>query len=102
MSIFNKIFEYGNVRLDNMISKAKIEIAKQDKPFPELEPENAIYGKSVQTDPTYSVNSQGFKDRRNRLNPESLRKIAYQDSIISAIIQTRQNHVANFAKLADK
>ena len=100
MSIFNKIFEYGNVRLDNMISKAKIEIAKQDKPFPELEPENAIYGKSVQTDPTYAVNSQGFKDRRNRLNPESLRKIAYQDSIISAIIQTRQNHVANFAKLS--
>ena len=98
MSIFNKIFEYGNVRLDNMIQKAKIEIAKQDKPFPELEPENAIYGKAVQTDPTYSVNSQGYKDRRDRLNPEALRKIAYQDSIIAAIIQTRQNHVANFAK----
>ena len=100
MSIFNKILEYGNVRLDNMINKAKVDIAKQDKPFPELEPENAIYGKSVQTDPTYAVNSQGFKDRRDRLNPESLRKIAYQDSIISAIIQTRQNHVANFAKPA--
>ena len=92
--------EYGNARLDNMINKAKVDIAKQDKPFPELEPENAIYGKSVQTDPTYAVNSQGFKDRRDRLNPESLRKIAYQDSIISAIIQTRQNHVANFTKPA--
>ena len=100
MSIFTKIFEYGNVRLDNMIQKAKIDIAKQDKPFPELEPENAIYGKTVQTDPTYSVNSQGYKDRRDRLNPEALRKIAYQDSIISAIIQTRQNHVANFTKVA--
>ena len=98
MSIFTKIFEYGNVRLDNMIQKAKVDIAKQDKPFPELEPDNAIYGKAVQTDPTYSVNSQGYKDRRDRLNPEALRKIAYQDSIISAIIQTRQNHVANFAK----
>ena len=98
MSIFTKIFEYGNVRLDNMIQKAKVDIAKQDKPFPDLEPDTAIYGKAVQTDPTYSVNSQGYKDRRDRLNPEALRKIAYQDSIIAAIIQTRQNHVANFAK----
>lgn len=99
-SIFSKIVDSASDALLNyQIKKAKaifdLEKAKG------LSDETEFYFKSVTEDPTYKINSQGYKEKPHRIMDSHLKQMSYKDSIVSAVIQTRQNQVSNFSKLVD-
>ena len=98
-NIFQKIMDAGEVWLDNQIAKAKVEVAS--KIIKEEEEAEPLFGKAVTTDNVYRINSQGYRDRLGRLHPGSLKSMSTKDSIVAAIIQTRQNHVANHSALSN-
>lgn len=92
-SIFSKMLEAGTALLDAQISKAKSSVMNQNVE------EDFFYSKAVTEDPSYQVYASGWKDKPTRLQDSHLRQMSLQDSVISAVIQTRQNHVANHSKL---
>lgn len=93
MSIFKKVVEAGEAFLDLQIKKAKGEAAAKQSGDDDIE----YYAKAVVDDPTYSVNSQGFKEKATQVQNGHLKHMSYKDSIIAAVIQTRQNQIANHA-----
>lgn len=97
-SIFSKILNATSDRLlDFQIRKARAmaDIQKANGPKDETE----FYFKSVTEDPSYKINSQGYKEKPHRINDSQLKQMAYKDSIVGAVIQTRQNQVSNFSRL---
>lgn len=92
-SIFQKVIEAGNALLDAQIMKAKTSILNSniDDEF--------LYSKTITEDPNYSTHAQGWKDKPYRIQNSHLKQMSTQDSIIAAVIQTRQNQAANHAKL---
>ena len=92
-SIFTKILEAGEAQLDNIIRKAK---ANGNSTKNE---EDEFYFKSVTEDPSFQINNQGFKEKPTRLHNSHLKQMSLKNSIVSAIIVTRQNQVSNFSRL---
>lgn len=92
-SIFSKMLEAGTALLDAQIVKAKSSVMNENLD------EEFFYSKAVTEDPSYQVYSAGWKEKPARLNDGHLRQMSYQDSVICAVIQTRQNQVANHSKL---
>lgn len=92
-NIFQKAMLAGEAFFDQQIEKAKRISAK------ELEnEEDYFYRKSVSKDVSYYIGSQGYQEKPYRLTYEHLKQMSLKDSIISAIIVTRQNQVAGFSK----
>ena len=89
-NLLTKVLQATEIQLDRMIAKAKVEIAQEE--------DDAYYRKSVYKDMDFSGNSSGYQEKQTRLNFYFLRQMASKDSIITAIIQTRQNQVSAFAK----
>lgn len=92
-SIFDKVVEAGHTYLDSQIFKAKSTIINSD-----IE-EDFFYSKAMTEDPSYSVHSQGWKDKPHRLQNGHLKQMSYQDSAVAAILATRQNQVFKHSKL---
>jgi hypothetical protein len=92
-SIFSKMLEAGSAILDAQIVKAKSSTMNQN-----LE-DDFFYSKAVTEDPSYQVYSSGWKEKPGRLQDGHLRQMATSNSVISAVIQTRQNQVSNHSKL---
>lgn len=91
-TIFSKIMQAGETALDQFIFKARSEIAQQE--------DDAVYRKSIYKDITYSLGSQGYQEKANRLSYAYLDQMARKNTIVATIIQTRQNQVSAFAKPA--
>lgn len=92
-NIFQKALAATDSWLDAQISKGKSSIKT------EAEDEyDFFYRKSVSKDQSYYIGSQGYQEKPHRLTFDHLKQMAYKDSVISAIIQTRQNQIANFSR----
>lgn len=100
-SIFSKVKMAGESVLDNMIYKAQANISNDNNSQNQKDEADFVYGKSITDEPSYAINSQGYKEKPHRLMNSHLKQMSLKDSIISAIIQTRQNQVANHSKLVD-
>jgi hypothetical protein len=96
-SIFTKILEAGESYLDSQIYKAKTlaETPKKDK----NEDDDFLYGKAVVDEPNYQIASQGYKEKPHRLQDAYLKSMSLKNTVVAAVIQTRQNQVASHASL---
>lgn len=92
-SFFQKIISASEVILAAQVAKAKSTIINSD-----IE-DDFFYSKAVTEDPSYSMHSQGWKDKPTRLQNGHLKQMSYQDSAVAAVIQTRMNQVASHSKL---
>lgn len=93
-NIFQKVLAATDVWLETQISKGKNSVQQ------EIEDEaDFFYRKSVAKDQSFYVGTQGYQEKPYRLTYEHLKQMSLKDSIISAIIQTRQNQVSGFSKL---
>src|SRR5271166_3275910 len=93
-SLLSKVIEAGSAQLDAIIAKAK-----QPGNYVTTDAdEDVFYGKSVYKDISISLGTQGFQEKAARLSYYYLKQMALRNSIISAILQTRQNQVAAFSK----
>jgi len=93
INIFQKAIAATDVWLQTQINKGQsaVKLEAQDE-------YDFFYRKSVSKDQSYYIGSQGYQEKPHRLTYEHLRQMAYKDSVISAIIQTRQNQIANFSR----
>lgn len=98
-SIFKKAFEAGNTWLDAQIHKAKTEINEKDSAAGPTDNSEFVYGKTVVDEPSYAINSQGYKEKPHRILDTHLKQMSLKDSIVAAVIQTRQNQAANHSRL---
>ncbi len=99
-SIFSKIVSAtSDAFLDFQIKKAKAMIDLEKSQEKNKEDEDLFYFKSVTEDPTFRINSQGYKDKPNRITDGHLKQMSYKNSIVAATIQTRQNQVAAYSSL---
>lgn len=94
-SIWQKISETGHALLDAQINKAKGELGSKSND----DGSDFLYAKSITDEPSYQINSMGYKEKPHRILNTHLKQMALKNSVVSAIIQTRQNQVANHAKL---
>jgi hypothetical protein len=93
-SIWQKINEAGHAYLDQQIMKAKgQQNAKQ------IEDEDYLYSKAITDEPSYQINSMGYKEKPHRIINTHLKQMSQKDSIIASIIQTRQNQASNHSRL---
>jgi len=109
MSIFKKILDAGEAILDSQIYKARsmaeeaaldnVEKARKINKEVKEEEEDMYYGKAVVDEPNYQIASQGYKEKPHRLQDAFLKQMSLKNTIVAAIIQTRQNQVANHANL---
>lgn len=90
-NLFERILEIGDAQLDLFLAKSKAKTA-------DLQEDDAYYRKSIYKDLTYSVGIGGYTEKTSRLSYYFLRQISLKDAVIAAIIQTRQNQVAAYAK----
>ncbi len=95
-SILNKIISAPLDYLELQINKAKADL-QASKTTPEDDTE--FYAKGITEDPTYQINSMGYKQKPHRLMDEHLKQMAMKNTIVSGIIQTRQNQVSKHSKL---
>lgn len=89
-SFLEKLLSVGEVAMDRYIAKARSEIAQEE--------DEAFYRKSVYRDINYQVSSQGYLDRGAKLGFAHQRQMALKNTIVSGVIQTRQNQVAAHSK----
>jgi hypothetical protein len=93
-SIFQKVIAATDAWLDTQIMKGKMDVEK------EIEDESDFfYRKSVAKDQSFFLGTQGYQEKPYRLTYDHLKQMSLKDSIVSAIIATRQNQVSNFSKL---
>lgn len=95
-SIFTKIRDAGEAILDAQIFKAKTSIVMNQ----DLE-DNFFYAKAITEDPSYAINASGWREKPHRLQNGHLKQMSLKDSIVAAVIQTRQNQIAAHSKLVD-
>ena len=98
-SILAKAAQALGATLDAQIRKAQSSI-EQPKKIDDSEFE-VLFGKSVNEDPSYAIHSAGWKDKPHRLQTGHLKQMAKTDSVIAAIIQTRQNQVSNHSRYTE-
>ncbi len=98
-SIFQKAVEAGQTWLDAQIHKAKAEITSAEPKKGEEDVSDFVYGKSVVDEPSYAINSMGYKEKPHRIIDSHLKQMSLKDSVVASVIQTRQNQVANHSKL---
>jgi hypothetical protein len=89
-SFFNKLLTASEVGLERFITKARSEIAEEE--------DDAMYRKSVYRDMSFQPGSQGWLERGTRVGFMHLRQMSMKDTIVAAIIQTRQNQISAFAR----
>lgn len=94
-NIFQKAIAATDAWLDDQIRKAKGETLNQV----DEDESDFFYRKSVAKDVSYYIGSQGYQEKPYRLTYEHLKQMSLKDSIVSAIIQTRQNQIAGYSKL---
>lgn len=93
-NIFQKALAATDSWFEQQIAKGKNAIQE------EVEDEaDFFYRKSVAKDHSFYLGTQGYQEKPYRLTYDHLKQMALKDSIISAIIQTRQNQVSGFSKL---
>lgn len=96
-SIFRKMLDAGSAVLDQQIRKAQADVNSQSAE----NVEDFVYSKAITEDPTYSIHSSGWKDKPHRLQNGHLKQMSLKDSVIAAIIQTRQNQISNYSKFTE-
>ena len=96
-SIFSKVMEAGETLLDAQIFKAKNTMVMNQP----QDTEDFLYSKAVTEDPNYSIHSQGWKEKPTRLQTSHLKQMSIKNTVVMAVIQTRQNQVASHAQLVD-
>lgn len=87
MGILTKAYDYANASLDGMIEKARKSVAYREN-----------QQKALTYDPDFPVADQGYKQKFSSLSFDTLRRMAQKDGIVAAVIQTRINQVASFAR----
>lgn len=92
-SLFAKIKAATSAQLDLMIAKSRASMSELS--------EDAVYRKSVYKDMNASVGTQGYTEKTTRLSYFFLKQMSMKNSIVAAIIQTYQNHIADFAQPVD-
>lgn len=92
-SIFGKMIEVGTALLDAQILKAKSTVMNQNSD------DDFFYSKTVTEDPSFAIYASGWKEKPHRLMDGHLRQISINNSVVAAVIQTRQNQVSNHSKL---
>jgi hypothetical protein len=93
-SIFQKVIAATDSWLDLQIAKGRGDVQA------EVEDESDFfYRKSVAKDQSFFLGTQGYQEKPYRLTYDHLKQMSLKDSIVSAIIQTRQNQVSGFSKL---
>lgn len=97
VSILRKALNATEAVLDSQIHKAK----KAITPEKDIENSDFLFGKAVTEDPTYAPMSAGWKEKPSRIQNGHLKQMAKNDSIVAAIIQTRQNQVAGHSRYVD-
>ena len=95
---FQKALEDIEGKVDQAINKAVSKIGMNEK---EKKDELEFYSKSIVDDASYKIHSQGYKDKTGRLTDDHLKHISFKNSVVAAIIQTRQNQVGGFSQLVD-
>lgn len=96
-SIFQKAVMASEAWFDQQIRKAQSDIVNKT----DEDEGDYFYRKSVSKDVSYYIGSQGFHEKPYRLTYEHLKQMSLKDSIISAIIQTRQNQIAMYSKKSE-
>lgn len=99
LSIWQKLTDTGHALLDAQILKARGELNAKNS----IDDDEAdfLYAKSVTDEPSYQINSMGYKEKPHRIINTHLKQMALKNSVVAAIIQTRQNQVSNHSKLVD-
>lgn len=95
-SIFQKVVNAGEAMLDAQISKAQSSIVMNQP-----QEDDFLYAKAITEDPTYSIHTQGWKDKPSRLQTSHLKQMSIKNTIAIAVIQTRQNQVAAHSQLVE-
>ena len=99
-NIFQKVLGATDLWLDAQIQKGKEDVVEQRKQDDDDQDEsNYFYRKSVSKDQSFYLGTQGYSEKPFRLTYDHLKQMSLKDSIISAIIQTRQSQVSGFSKL---
>lgn len=107
-SIFSKVLEWGTTQIDAQIAKARLEIEETALDNVEKarkinkeksEDEEDFYGKAITEEPNYQIASQGYKEKPHRLQDAYLKQMSLKNSVVAAVIQTRQNQVASHSTL---
>lgn len=100
-NIFQKVLAAGDSWLDVQIQKGKNQVEEQHKRADKEDEDEAdfFYRKSVAKDQSFYLGTQGYQEKPYRLTYDHLKQMSLKDSIISAIILTRQGQVSGFSKL---
>ena len=101
-NIFAKVLAAGDSWLDLQIQKGRDQVQDQRKTEKDDEGDDEadfFYRKSVAKDQSFYLGTQGYQEKPYRLTYDHLKQMSLKDSIISAIIQTRQNQISGFSKL---
>jgi hypothetical protein len=103
-NIFQKALAAGDIWIQQQIDKGRNDIISKSETAPKMnqteeDEEDFFYRKSVAKDLVYNNSSQGYQEKPFRLNYEHLKQMSLKDSIIAAVIQTRQNQVSGFTRL---
>ena len=96
-SIFQKAADATSSWLDAQIYKAKTELNAKD--VKSTDETDFFYGKTLTEEPSYAINSQGFQEKPYRILDAHLKQMSLKDSVVAAVIQTRQNQAANHSRL---
>ena len=100
-NIFQKVLQAGDALLDSYIRKSQQDITEREIVNKVDEDEgDYFYRKSVSKDVSYYIGSQGYQEKPYRLTFDHLKQMSLKDSIVSAIIQTRQNQIADYSRVS--
>lgn len=98
-SIFQKIVDVSTAVLDAQIAKAQTIVKESNKTEATKEdPSDFNFGKAVTRDVNFYTGSQGYQEKVGQLSFEYLRQMSIKNSIVAAIIKTRQNRVASHSE----
>lgn len=96
-SIFSKIIEAGEAVLEAQIHKAKSSTVMNK----DVDEDDFFYSKALTEEPTYSIHTSGWKEKPTRLQNSHLKQMSLKNTIVAAVIQTRQNQVASHSRLVE-
>lgn len=110
-NIFQRFLGLSSSNIDLDIAKARADIDGGREPLAKSEnsqtmnkdtnPEDLIFSKAVMEDPSYAIHAAGWKEKPNRMTNGHLKQMSKKDSIIAAVIQTRQNQVSNYSQFVN-
>ena len=94
-SIFKKMLDTGEAILDAQIYKAKTSMVMNQVD----QGDDFLWSKAITEDPSYAIHANGWKDKPSRLQDGHLKQMSLKNTVVAAVIQTRQNQVSNHAEL---